>query len=380
MIDAAVVEKIRRDVSLLELCRADGMEFRREGGDWFARCPFHDEKSGSFKVNEQRNAYKCFGCPAKGDVIAYYLARRGLDPKRGFPDAIRALGARAGIMVEHSGKAFERRPQRPKRTREQIEQEKQERIALALAERARMAMEAILREYAWTVADLTQESPVQVDPEDGRAQARALLGLFDPEDVVWTGEVKHSIAKEDDREMPPEDWKWGVTRWQEWRAEVRGHFRRAADWMGRMDEVSPGPRICGCVFKPGLVSRSLESVARERFLVIEHDKLNLDAQASLLRWLWQRARLNLRAVVFTGGKSLHGWYDAPLPHERARLRVMLCGITEQIVVDGRGKNVTRGGLGFDSATFNPVQPWKLPGWPHPKTGVPAQLLWMGGKS
>jgi hypothetical protein len=149
--------------------------------------------------------------------------------------------------------------------------------------------------------------------------------------------------------------------------------------MDTMD-LKPGPRVCGCVFKAGWLSRSLEGVARERFLVIEHDKVGLDEQASLLRWLRERVRLRLRAVVFTGGKSLHGWFDAPVAHERARLRVMLCGVTEQTIVEGRGKNVTRGGLGFDPACFNPVQPWKLPGWPHPTTKVPASLVWMEGRA
>ena len=47
------VEAIRGKVSLLSVLEKDGFEARRKGGRWFCRCPFHEEKSASFSVNEK---------------------------------------------------------------------------------------------------------------------------------------------------------------------------------------------------------------------------------------------------------------------------------------------------------------------------------------
>ena len=152
-----------------------------------------------------------------------------------------------------------------------------------MSERVRMAMETILRQHPWDVAQMTEDSPVRFEGGDGLGQARAVLSLFEPGDTVWCGGVKHSIAREDDREAPPAQWNEGPERWRQWRGVVAARFRKAMDWMDCVDLMELGPRICGCVFKPGVASRSLETVARERFFVIEHDKVGLDAQASLLR-------------------------------------------------------------------------------------------------
>jgi DNA primase len=51
-------------------------------------CPFHiDSNPGSFFVNTESGAFKCFSCGAKGDVIAFTMALHGL----GFPDALAKL-------------------------------------------------------------------------------------------------------------------------------------------------------------------------------------------------------------------------------------------------------------------------------------------------
>ena len=381
MIDLTVIQRIRESVSLLEYAQSRGIVFQRKGADWWAPCPFHAEKSGSFKINEKRNGYKCFGCGASGDVIAFYIAVNGLDPKRQFPEAVKALAARAGIIIEGGGTSKERRPQRRKRTREEIEAETRAKSDAALARRSANAMEVILRTWPWPVGDIVEDSPMRYDKPI--EQARALLSLFNAGDVVWAGEVNHSIAKENVAEIESENPMWART--------VSMHFLHPDSWVDRLDSF--GPRICGCSFKPHTVSRSLEAVARPRFLVVEHDKVPPDEQGALLRWLRERGGLRLRAVVFTGGKSLHGWFDSPLPHEMSRLRTMLCGVQEETVVDGRALRRWRGGMGFDAAISNPVQPWKVPGWPHPKKGKPvteqmlawglpeyvdSELLWMGG--
>ncbi|WP_198244528.1 CHC2 zinc finger domain-containing protein [methane-oxidizing endosymbiont of Gigantopelta aegis] len=58
-------------------------------------CPFHaDNKPGSFFVNVQTGAFKCFACDAAGgDIIAFMMRRYGL----GFIEALRALSDEWGV-------------------------------------------------------------------------------------------------------------------------------------------------------------------------------------------------------------------------------------------------------------------------------------------
>ena len=67
----------------------------RAGREWKACCPFHDENTPSFYVNDQKQFYHCFGCGAHGDVISWMTEQRGLS----FIDAIKELAAEAGMEV-----------------------------------------------------------------------------------------------------------------------------------------------------------------------------------------------------------------------------------------------------------------------------------------
>lgn len=50
-------------------------------------CPFHNEKSPSFMVNEKKQIFKCFGCGEGGDAIAFIMKKENLD----FMDALKVL-------------------------------------------------------------------------------------------------------------------------------------------------------------------------------------------------------------------------------------------------------------------------------------------------
>lgn len=67
----------------------------RAGREWKACCPFHQEKSPSFTVNDEKGFYHCFGCGAHGDAIRYLTDARGLP----FMDAVKELADAAGIEV-----------------------------------------------------------------------------------------------------------------------------------------------------------------------------------------------------------------------------------------------------------------------------------------
>ena len=60
-----------------------------------ARCPFHNEKSGSFYVSPDRGTYYCFGCGEKGDIFSFVERYEGLD----FRGALTELARRAGVEL-----------------------------------------------------------------------------------------------------------------------------------------------------------------------------------------------------------------------------------------------------------------------------------------
>ena len=67
----------------------------KAGREFKACCPFHNEKSPSFTVNDEKGFYHCFGCGAHGDVIRWMTDQRGL----GFMDAVKELAVEAGMEV-----------------------------------------------------------------------------------------------------------------------------------------------------------------------------------------------------------------------------------------------------------------------------------------
>lgn len=69
---------------------------KRAGSAFTALCPFHQERSPSFRVNPQRQIFKCFGCGAGGTVFRFVMDYEHVD----FPTAARRLAERAGIRIE----------------------------------------------------------------------------------------------------------------------------------------------------------------------------------------------------------------------------------------------------------------------------------------
>jgi DNA primase len=64
-------------------------------GDFWAPCPFHQEKSASFHVDDRKGFYYCFGCHAKGDAVTFVKESENL----GFMEAVQVLAAEAGMQM-----------------------------------------------------------------------------------------------------------------------------------------------------------------------------------------------------------------------------------------------------------------------------------------
>ncbi|MEO1678039.1 MAG: DNA primase [Pseudomonadota bacterium] len=64
-------------------------------GDWWAPCPFHQEKTASFHVDDRQGYYYCFGCHAKGDAITYLREAENMS----FMEAVEELATMAGMEM-----------------------------------------------------------------------------------------------------------------------------------------------------------------------------------------------------------------------------------------------------------------------------------------
>ncbi len=81
--------------TLLSAVIAPSVKLIKAGREYKACCPFHQEKTPSFTVNDEKHFYHCFGCGAHGDAIRFLTDARGLP----FMDAVKELAAKAGMDV-----------------------------------------------------------------------------------------------------------------------------------------------------------------------------------------------------------------------------------------------------------------------------------------
>jgi len=86
------IDEILERVDLVALVSRH-VELKRSGKSFKGRCPFHQEKSASFYVTPELRRFKCFGCQAGGDAIAFVQRYLG----KTFVDAVRDLAREAGV-------------------------------------------------------------------------------------------------------------------------------------------------------------------------------------------------------------------------------------------------------------------------------------------
>lgn len=68
---------------------------RKTGSNYVACCPFHNEKTPSFSVNQNKQFYHCFGCGVSGDAIQFIIEHNSVS----FVEAIELLAAQAGMPM-----------------------------------------------------------------------------------------------------------------------------------------------------------------------------------------------------------------------------------------------------------------------------------------
>jgi hypothetical protein len=156
--------------------------------------------------------------------------------------------------------------------------------------------------------------------------------LFYPHDILWAGDIYDSG-----------------------KSHHAARFKSVSEWL-QMPHIR-GEFCSHCTFKPGTFSRLNANVVARRYMVVESDKLDTDSVGAVFQQL-TRLGLTLRAVVHSGNRSLHGWFNWP---------------GEDTIEDWKALLV---GYQCDPSTTRASQPVRLPGCVRRKTGRSQELLWM----
>ena len=88
------LDEIRARVSIVDVVGAK-VKLVRKGREFQACCPFHNEKTPSFTVNEAKGFYHCFGCGAHGDIVKFEMEANNLP----FMEAVEKLANKAGLPM-----------------------------------------------------------------------------------------------------------------------------------------------------------------------------------------------------------------------------------------------------------------------------------------
>ena len=93
-----IIEEVRSRCDIVELISSYLPELSKRGATYKCCCPFHNEKTPSFTVNQERQIYHCFGCGANGDVFSFVQEYDKLD----FLSAVQFLADRTGVKIVYN--------------------------------------------------------------------------------------------------------------------------------------------------------------------------------------------------------------------------------------------------------------------------------------
>ncbi len=103
------IDELRNRLSISEVV-GRRVKLIRAGREYKACCPFHNEKSPSFTVNDQKGFFHCFGCGAHGDIIGFIMRQEN----RSFPEAVEILAGLANMPVPQSSPEEKQRYEKEK--------------------------------------------------------------------------------------------------------------------------------------------------------------------------------------------------------------------------------------------------------------------------
>ena len=88
------IDEIKARLNIVELI-SSYVKLDKSGAHWKACCPFHQERTPSFMVNEEKSMWHCFGCAKGGDAFAFVMEMEGLE----FREALKMIAERAGVEL-----------------------------------------------------------------------------------------------------------------------------------------------------------------------------------------------------------------------------------------------------------------------------------------
>ena len=93
------LEELRSRISIVDVV-ASKVKLTHKGREWLGLCPFHNEKTPSFTVNEAKGFYHCFGCGAHGDIVKFEMDANNLP----FIEAVKKLANKVGMHLPELSK------------------------------------------------------------------------------------------------------------------------------------------------------------------------------------------------------------------------------------------------------------------------------------
>ena len=88
------LDELRSRISIADVVGTK-VKLTKRGREYLGLCPFHNEKTPSFTVNESKGFYHCFGCGAHGDIVKFEMDANGLP----FIDAVKKLADKVGMQL-----------------------------------------------------------------------------------------------------------------------------------------------------------------------------------------------------------------------------------------------------------------------------------------
>lgn len=110
MIPQETINAITEAARIEEVVR-EFVSLSRSGSNYIGVCPFHKEKTPSFIVSPAKNIFKCFGCGKAGDSVRFIMEHEHYT----YPEALRYLAQKYGIIIEEKEKTPEEKKQQSER-------------------------------------------------------------------------------------------------------------------------------------------------------------------------------------------------------------------------------------------------------------------------
>ena len=111
------LDELRARLSLSDIVGRKVSLKRRSGAEYAGLCPFHNEKTPSFTVNDKKGFFYCFGCHEKGSAIDFVIKTEGLS----FPEAVEKLAREVNLPVPRATPAERERADRASTLQQVVE-------------------------------------------------------------------------------------------------------------------------------------------------------------------------------------------------------------------------------------------------------------------